>query len=276
MFKRFIETLVIIIGGIISAIGVNVFLIPHKLLSGGVSGISMIVGYLTPLNISLVYFCLNLPLLIAGWYLIGRKFMFYSAISVVVTTVFLTIIPVKMVTYDPLLSAIYAGVLFGIAGGISLRAGGCAGGFDILGAIISKFKDFPIGTIIICLNAVVIMSAGYLNGDWNVALASAICIFISGKVYNFIHTEHEKVTVYIITDQADKIIEELFKLHRRGITKLSSAGAYSNEQKVTLMTVVTRYELVEVKETIRKVDKNAFVNITQTLEVMGNFRKKNA
>jgi uncharacterized membrane-anchored protein YitT (DUF2179 family) len=274
--KNIYNMTLIIIGAIISAVGINIFLIPHKMLSGGISGISMIVGYFTPLNISLVYFALNLPLLICGWFLIGRRFVIYSAVSVIVTTLFLSAVPIIVVTNDPLLSALYAGILFGVGSGISFKAGGSGGGFDVLGAIISKFRDLPIGSIIICLNAIVIMSAGYITGNWNIALASAVCVYVAGKVLNFIHTEHEKVTAYIITDHIEEMTQALFQLHRRGITRIESVGAYSGEDKNMLMTVITRYELVEVKDAIRRVDPNAFVNITQTLEVIGNFRKRSA
>jgi uncharacterized membrane-anchored protein YitT (DUF2179 family) len=251
------------------------FLIPHKLLTGGVSGLSMIFSYLSDVSVITYYLAMNVPLLIIGWFLVGRRFIVYSIVSVVATTVLLKYIPVKIVAFDPLLSAVYAGVLLGIGSGIALRVGGSSGGFDILGAIITRYKDVPLGNLITCLNAVVVFVSGYVIGDWNLALASAICLFISGRVMNFIHTEHEKVTVHIITDKSDEMIAELFKLHKRGITKLVSQGAYSSESRYMLMTVVTRYELIEVKDTIRRVDDQAFVNITETLEIMGNFRKRN-
>ncbi|MFX3635493.1 MAG: YitT family protein [Candidatus Pristimantibacillus sp.] len=274
--KRFLEVLVVVIGALIIACGFNIFLIPHILLAGGVSGFSMIISYFTPLSMGTLYFALNLPLIIAGWFFIGRKFIIYSLLSVATTTIALNFIPVKMVAADPLLSAIYAGVLIGIGTGFSFKVGGSSGGFDILGAIISKYRSFSIGTSVTYLNALVIVAAGYINDNWNITLASAICVYICGRVINFIHIEHEKVTLYIITDHIDPMVAELFKLHQRGITRINSSGAYSGESRDMLMTVVTRYELLDVKEAVRRVDPNAFVNITQTLEVMGYFRKKAA
>jgi len=271
--KRLLESFVIILGGFIIACGYNIFLIPHNLPAGGVSGLSLIVSYFLPFQMGTLYFALNLPLIIAGWFVIGRRFVVYTLISVVVTTVSLNYVPIKMIALDPLLAAIYAGVLIGIGTGISFRVGGSSGGFDILGAIISKYRDFSIGNIIICLNACVIMAAGYINDDWNIALASAICVYITGRVTNLIHIAHEKVTVMIITKHIDPMVEELFKLHKRGITRIDATGAYSGESRDMLMTVVTRYQLLEVKETIRRVDPDAFVNITETIEVMGYFHK---
>ncbi|MNP33351.1 hypothetical protein D3C76_1265860 [compost metagenome] len=206
--------------------------------------------------------------------MLGRRFIAYSILSVAVTTLFLHYLPIVISATDPLIAAIYAGVLTGAGSGICLKVGGSSGGFDILAAIISRFKDISIGNILTVLNAVIVFTLGYTANDWNIALASAISLFISGRVLNFIHTEHEKVTVYIITSKPNEIIAELFKVHRRGITKLMAEGAYSSERNVMLMTVVTRYELVEVKDTIKKIDNHAFVNVTQTLEIIGNFHKK--
>lgn len=271
--KKLFEISVIMLGALAIAIGYNIFLIPHNLPAGGVSGLAVIVSYFLPLKMGTLYFALNLPLIVAGWFLIGRRFVLYTLISVVVTTLALNYVPVKMIAVDPLLAAIYAGVLIGIGTGISFRVGGSSGGFDILGAIIGKYRNFSIGNIIIALNALVIMAAGYLNDNWNIALASAICVYITGRVTNLIHVAHEKVTVYIITKQNEPMVAELFKLHKRGITRIQATGAFSGESRDILMTVVTRYQLFDVKETIKRVDPNAFVNITQTHEVMGYFHK---
>ena len=271
---KLLRSIVIIIGAIVIACGFNLFLIPHTLLSGGVSGVAMIISYFSPLSVSVLYFALNLPLIIAAWFLIGRKFVVYSLLSVVVATIALYFIPVKIVAIDPLLSAIFGGVMVGIGTGISFKSGGSSGGFDIIGAIISKYRDFSIGTLLITLNGVVIMVAGYITDDWNIALASAISVYISGRVINIIHIEHEKVTVNIITKEIDPMIAELFKRNRRGITRIPATGAYSGEARDMLMTVVTRYQLVEVKHAIRRVDPNAFVNITETVEVMGYFDRR--
>lgn len=274
MVKNIINIVTIIIGSIIIGCAMNLFLVPHHLLSGGISGLALIAGYFTPFSVSAVYFGLNLPLLVAGWFIVGRRFIIFSMTSVLTVTLAVQFIPVKMIASDPLLSALYAGILIGLGAGFSFKAGGSSGGFDILGAIISRYRDIPIGNIIIALNAVVVLAIGYIRNDWNIALASAVCIYVTGKVLNFIHTEHEKVTVYIVTQRIPEMTDALFKLHMRGITRIDASGAYSGEERDMLMTVVTRYELVEVKNTIIKTDPAAFVNISQTLEVLGNFRKR--
>lgn len=272
--KRVWHVCVIIFGSLLISLGYNFFLVAHRLLSGGVTSFALILSYLTEVNMLIFYLSINIPLLIVGWFLLGRRFIGYSILSVVATTLFLHYLPVVASARDPLIAAIYAGVLIGAGSGFCLKVGGSSGGFDILAAIISRFKGISIGNILTILNAFVVFASGYTSNDWNIALASAISLFISGRVLNFIHTEHEKVTVYIITSKPTEIIAELFKVHGRGITKLSYEGAYSSAQGVMLMTVVTRYELIEVKDAIKKIDSHSFVNITQTLEIIGNFHKE--
>jgi uncharacterized membrane-anchored protein YitT (DUF2179 family) len=270
--RQILNCLVVFLGAALIASGFNLFLIPHRLLSGGVSGLSMLVGYFTPLNISLLYFLFNIPLLAAGWFKLGRRFIIMSMLSVVFTTWFLTVIPEHQVATDMLLSSVFGGVLVGIGCGISFRAGGSSGGFDILGSIITKYRDFPVGNVVVSLNGLVILAAAYLDQNWNLALASMVSIYVTGKVLDMIHISHLKVTVYIVTNRTDELLEHLIGL-QRGVTKIKTEGAYSHVEKDMLMTVTTRYELAELQRIIRTTDPQAFVNIVETVGVMGSFRK---
>ncbi|WP_209851265.1 YitT family protein [Paenibacillus sediminis] len=263
---------VIFVGAVSIAVGFNLFLVPHHLLSGGVSGLSMIVGYFTSLDISVMYFVFNIPLLVAGWFKLGRRFVSLSILSVILTTWMIAMIPVWPATDDSLLSAIFGGVLVGLGSGISFRVGGSSGGFDILGSIISHSRDFPVGSVLVAINGLVILAMGYLEKDWNSALASMASIYVGGKVVDFIHISHIKVTVYIITNQTEELLKRLLTLHR-GVTKIKTEGAYSHVEKDMLMTVTTRYELAELQRIIKETDPKAFVNIVETVGVMGSFRK---
>lgn len=273
MLRQIWNCFVVFFGAALIASGFNLFLIPHRLLSGGVSGVSMLVGYFTPLNISLLYLLFNIPLLVAGWFQLGRRFIMLTMLSVVATTWFLTIIPEYLVATDMLLSSVFGGVLVGIGCGISFRVGGSSGGFDILGSIITKFRDFPVGNVVVSLNGLVIIAAAYLDGNWNLALASMVSIYVTGKVLDMIHISHIKVTVYIVTNRTDELLKHLIGLER-GVTKIKSEGAYSHVEKDMLMTVTTRYELAELQRIIRTTDPQAFVNIVETVGVMGSFRKR--
>ncbi|WP_340026810.1 YitT family protein [Paenibacillus sp. FSL K6-1096] len=255
------------------ACGFNLFLIPHRLLSGGVSGLAMLVGYFTPFNISLLYLLFNVPLLVAGWFQLGRRFIIFSMVSVGATTWLMTVVPVKQVASDMLLASVFGGVLVGVGAGVSFRVGGSSGGFDILGSIITRYRDFPVGNVLVGLNGLVILAAAYFDKNWNLALASMVSIYVTGKVVDLIHISHIKVTVYIITNKTDELLQQLLGL-QRGVTKFKTEGAYSHVERDMLMTVTTRYELAELKRIIKTSDPQAFVNIVETVGVMGSFRKR--
>jgi uncharacterized membrane-anchored protein YitT (DUF2179 family) len=267
------NALVVILGAALIAAGFNLFLVPHKLLSGGVSGLSMLTNYAAHINLSILYFAFNIPLLIAGLFLLGKRFIFLSILSVVCVTWFVAILPDKMFASDNILSAVFGGVLVGLGSGISFRVGGSSGGFDILGSIVTRYYDFPIGNVLVGLNAVVVLFMGYINQDWNLVLASIISLYITGKVLDLIHVGHIKITVYIITNESERMLERLLT-HPRGVTLIKTEGAFSHKEKDMLMTVTTMYELAELREIIKQTDPLAFVNIVETLGVMGSFRRR--
>ncbi|MCM3340388.1 YitT family protein [Paenibacillus sp. MER TA 81-3] len=270
--KRILHAFILIIGAACIAVSFNLFLMPHHLLSGGVSGLSLVTNYITKWNPSVLYFAFNLPIIVWGWFILGKRFIVYSIISVVATTCFISIVPVKMVTNEPLLAAVFGGTLAGIGSGISLRIGGSSGGFDIIGSIVTRYHDFSISNILVALNAVVIVSHGYISQEWELVLYSMVSIFTTGKVIGTIYINHYKVTVFIITREKDTLINKLLCLPH-GVTVIKTRGAFTDIEKDMLMTVTTRYELSELKRTIMEIDPKAFVNIVETVGVIGNFRR---
>lgn len=275
VLKEIRNAVVIVLGAALIAAGFNLFLVPLHLLSGGVSGLAMLTAYFTPLDIGTMYLAYNVPLLIAGLFLLGRRFIGLSILSVAATTWFIALIPSpdKLLSSDTLLSAVFGGVLVGIGSGISFRVGGSSGGFDIVGSIVTRFRDFPVGNVIVGLNGIVILAMGYLDGNWDLALASMVSIYITGKVVDLIHISHIKVTLFIITDKTEALLERLLTLPR-GVTLMKTQGAFSHKEKDMLMTVTTRYELAELREIIKQTDPAAFVNIVETVGVMGAFRRR--
>jgi uncharacterized membrane-anchored protein YitT (DUF2179 family) len=269
--KKYIPVATILFGAVIIALGFNLFLIPHQLLSGGVSGVSMILGYYAGWNIALLYFIINLPLLIWGLVVIGRGFVFLSVISVTFTSWFMQILPADRITQDPILGAVFGGVLIGIGTGITLRSGGSTGGVDIIGSVLTRKRDFPLGTVLFALNGIVILALGYLF-NWDLALYSMLSIYISGKIVDVIHIRHVKVTAFIVTKAKKQMADKLLSLPR-GVTVIRTSGAYTESENDMLMTVTTRYELAELRAIIRQIDPKAFVNIVETIEVIGEFRR---
>ncbi|MBD2872789.1 YitT family protein [Paenibacillus arenilitoris] len=271
--RRYLLTLpVMTAGACLIAIGFNLFLIPYQLLSGGVSGISMMIGYITGGDIGWLYLILNLPLLLWGWFAVGRRFICWSVYSVLASTFFLQVIPINDIADDLLLGAVFGGVIIGFGGGLTLRYGGSSGGFDIVASIVTRKRDLPIGMIIFLLNGVVIAALVLFTKNWNSALYSLIAIFSAGKVVDLIHVRHVKLTAFIITTKTDELLARLLK-HPRGITIVKTRGAYSSSERDMLMTVRTKYELAELCKTITSIDPHAFINIVETVGVIGDFSK---
>ncbi len=266
------QILGIIFGSIIVAVAFNLFLIPHEILSSGLTGVSMIFGILTPINTGIANFLLNLPLLVIGYIKLGRKFILHTILSVTVISIGLYMIPIMKLANDIILSSIFGGVVAGIGIGIIFRCSGSSGGFDVIGMLISRKKDFPIGTMLTFMNAVIILISGFLF-NWDSALYTMVSIFVTGKVVDSVYTHHEKLTLMIVTQKGEEVREHLLDNVYRGVTVFDGMGGYTNQQRKILMTVISRYELGEVKSLISKIDPTAFVNITETVEVMGLFHK---
>lgn len=273
MFRVGIQLLIIFLSSILLCVAYNIFLIPNQILSGGVTGIAMILGHVFPLNTGTMIFLLNLPIFILGYFKLGKKFIFYSIFSVAITTIFMQYIPVYSITSNLLLASVFGGVLGGTAVGLIFRSSGSTGGFDIISLIIRKKRDIPVGALGFLLNGAVITISGFIFG-WEKALYTIIFIYATGRLIDLVHTSQLKLTLTIISSKADNIKQELLPHLKRGMTIWEAKGAFTQEKKGVIMMVITRYELSDVKEFIRKIDPNAFINITQTVEVVGVFRRE--
>ena len=262
----------IILGSLIVATAFNLFLIPHEILSSGLSGISMIIGMLTPMNTGVANFLLNFPLLVLGYLKLGRKFIMNTILSVTVISIGLYIIPIIEIAHDVIMSSIFGGVVSGLGIGLIFRCSGSSGGFDVIGMLVARKKDFPIGTMLSVMNAGVIIISGFLF-NWDSALYTMVSIFVTGKVIDTVYTHHEKLTLMIITEKGVEMRQHLLDNLYRGLTVIDGMGGFSNQRRNILMTVISRYELGEVKSLIAEIDPSAFVNITETVEVMGLFHK---
>lgn len=263
----------IIIGSMLIGFAYNFLLIPHKILSGGLSGIAMMLGIITPLNTGLLNFVLNLPLLIIGYFKLGKRFIGYTILSVIVLSVSLYVIPVYEWSNDPILASLFGGVIAGVGVGIIFRASGSSGGFDIIGMLLTKKRDFPLGSIISGMNAIVIVISGFVF-SWDAALLTLVSIYATGKAIDLIHTNNLKLTLMIVTSKGEDVKDKLLSKLYRGITIINGQGAYTGEERKVLFTVITRYQLSEVKNIIREVDPHAFVNITETKQVIGSFDRR--
>ncbi|WP_078596777.1 YitT family protein [Evansella clarkii] len=251
----------------------NMFLLPHEVLTGGVTGLAMVFGLLLPLNTGIWIIILNIPILILGWLKLGKMFIGNSVFSVLVTSFSMQYIPVRSVTDDALLSAVFGGVIAGIAIGFIIKYYGSTGGFDVVSLMLIKKWDIPLGGLIFALNSIVVFISGFVFA-WDLALYTMASIYITGIVIDRIHTRHIKLSLMVVTNKGDDLKKELLNNLVRGITVIEGKGAYSNTRREVLFTVISRYELAIVRPIIYEIDPEAFVSVSETMEVMGNFRRE--
>jgi len=265
------EAIIVLLSSLVLAAGLKLFLIPHQLLSGGVAGVASVIGYVTNWNISMLYFVLNIPLVVWGWRAVGRRYIVLSLLSIVSTSWFMEIIPTYPLTKDPLLGAVFGGIVTAIGIGFSLRAGGSTGGFDIIGSIVTRKRDFPLGTVLLLLNGAVILILGFYK-NWDLALFSMLSTYIKGKFVDLIHVRHVKITCFIVTKRRDEMLACLRRLPH-GITCIETRGGYSEEGNYMFMTVTTRYEVAALRRHVLMVDPSAFINMVESTAVVGRFSR---
>ncbi|MGI2329080.1 YitT family protein [Planococcus sp. YIM B11945] len=272
MVDKFYSLVVIFISSVLLGFAFNMFLLPHEILSGGVTGLAMIFSLMTPINAGIWLIVLNIPIFVLGWMKLGKTFILYSIFSVAVTSISMLYIPVMKVTEDALLSSVFGGVLIGIGGGLIIRFYGSGGGFDVIGLLLTMKRDIPLGFLVFCLNSVVIFVSGFIF-SWELAMYTMASIYITGLVIDRIHTRHHKLSLMVVTSKGDAVKKQLIENLYRGITVTDGEGAYSGNKVKVLYSVISRYELAYVRPLIKAIDPNAFVSISETMEVMGNFRK---
>lgn len=263
---------VLFVFSIVLGFAFNMFLLPHEVLSGGVTGLAMILGLISPINSGIWLVIFNIPVFVIGLMKLGKEFIWNSILSVFITSVSMQYIPIAKVTDDALLSAVFGGVITGIAIGFIVRAHGSTGGADIIGLVITQKHDIPLGVMIFTLNSTVVFISGFVF-SWDLALLTMASIYITGIVIDRVHTRHIKLSLMVVTTKGEALKNELIGSLIRGITVMNGYGGYSNNENKVLYTVITRYELALVKSLIKNVDPDAFVSISETNEVMGNFRK---
>ncbi|MBD8015987.1 YitT family protein [Microbacterium sp. APC 3898] len=270
--NKWTRLMIIFISSIVLGFAFNMFLLPHEILAGGVTGIAMMLGLVTPLNAGIWMIILNIPILIVGWMKLGKTFIANSLFSVVVTSVSMLYIPVVKLTEDALLSSVFGGVVAGVAIGLIIRFYSSTGGFDVIGLLLSMKRDIPLGTLVFILNSAVVFVSGFIF-SWELAMYTMASIYITGLVIDRVHTRHIKLSLMVVTNQGEAVKKELLDNLYRGITVVDGEGAYSSAKVKVLYSVISRHELAFVRPLIKNIDPKAFVSISETMEVMGNFRK---
>ncbi|RMC50748.1 YitT family protein [Lactobacillus sp. ESL0225] len=262
------------------AIALNLFWGPGHMYSSGITGFAQLINTLSErylpftLTTSVMYFALNVPLLLVAWFKIGHKFTFFTIITVILGSIMMRVLQPVNMHVDPLVCAIFGGMINGLGTGFALKNGISTGGLDIVGIVVQKKTGTSYGKVSIFINLVIIVAAGVAFG-WNRALYSALTIFINGRVIDAVYTQHQKLQVTIVTDQPQAIIDGIQEKMHRGITIFHDVeGAYSHIEKKVLITVINRYDMYDVLQIVQKSDPYAFMSVTEVERVYGTFKEQ--
>ena len=268
-----LDLLTIIAGTIITAVALNMMTIPAGLLAGGLTGIAQFINHFFSINVGVFYFILNIPLMIAAFIYLGKKFSIYTILSITLLSTFLYIIPIQHLwTDNTLLAAIFGGTLNGIGCGIVLRRGGSQGGLDILGRIIAKYSNVSVGKANLVVNVIIVIVSGFIF-DSEIALFTIISMFASMKTYEVVLNHVNRVSVLIITNKGEEVNQEINTGLHRGTTMWDANGGYTHEGKTVLLCVIVKGELPKLKKIVKKTDPKSFVTVISTQNVIGRFHQ---
>ena len=268
--------LVLIIGSLIYSAGLEIFLVPNNIIDGGIVGISIMASYLTGIPFGVYMLVLNMPFLYLGYKQIGKTFAISTIISIIALSIFSEFLePVPQITQDYFLAAIFGGIIAGAGVGLVIRQGGSLDGTEITAIILDRKTSFSVGEVVMFFNLFILGAAGFVFG-WDKAMYSLVTYFIISKMIDVVLKGlDESYAVMIVSDEYEEIADALMHRLGRGVTYLHGQGAYTGDDKQVLYCVVTRLEVVKLKEIALEKDETAFVTINPVHDIVGGrFKKK--
>ena len=279
------RTLACIVASLMYAIGVNLFVVPAQLYSGGLMGIcqvirTLLVEYLH-MNFhsfdiaGIIYYIINVPIFIIAFTRMGRKFFAKTLVTVTAMTVFLSVVPIVQVVDDTVAACVVGGIISGAGIGIILRMASSGGGLDVVGVLLTKWRrDFSVGKVYLIVNLSLYIICLFLF-DIEIVVYSVIFASVHSLAIDKVHIQNINVEANIITklnnvDLGKAIMDE----SGRGLTKWTTLGAYTYEQSHMLYITLSKYEVSRLKAVVHKYDPNAFIVINEGVTIDGNFLKK--
>ena len=268
------DVIILLIGCFGMALSINMFLNPHNIAPGGLTGVSIIINSITGLPIWLINICFDIPLFLFAFRILHKK----DAIKTIFGIAFLTI-ALKLtenlsridITNDVLLSAISGAIILGISLGLIFRINGSTGGTDLIGILLNKFfPNLSIPTLMGFCDAIVVILSGIVSKNIEVALYSALALYIIVKVSDImVEGINTSTSFTIISDKYKEIGNAITYELERGATILKGEGFYTNNEKNVLLVVVSKKEVITLKKLVKNIDPNSFIIITDIFEVLG-------
>ena len=270
------DLLLLTLGALVYAIGANAILVHHKFIIGGIYGTALFIYYKSNLlSPGIWYFLLNIPLLVAGWIFLSRRFFFYSLYGVCSLTFFSQILILDFAIHDQMYAAIAGGAICGVGAGINLRSRGSGGGLDIIAIILNQKFNFGVGKFFMLYNAI-LFTFVFSQYQPDIVIASIILTFIaSNTVDHVLSMFNQRKIVYILSDSYKKVVEKITHDMHQGVTLIEARGAYSGKQKQMLMTITNNLQLKRLEEKVFDIDPDALFIVENSFNVIGsNFGKR--
>lgn len=260
-------------GCLLYAVGFSFFMFPNSIVSGGLTGIAMIINKFTGFPVGTMIIIMNLPLFAYAWKKFGRNFIIASFAGTILSSVFIDLLSATDIsaTGDPMLAAIIGGVIKGSGMGLIYYAGGTTGGIDIVVKFLRrKFLNLNFGTLLLALDALIIAAYAVTFKIYESAMYAVIAIYVTSKVVDVVLYGFDTSSVfYIISDRHDEIADELVSGFHRGVTFLDGEGAYMHRKERVVLCVLKKTQIADARRMIRRIDPNAFVIVTDAKNVFG-------
>jgi len=268
--KDFYNVLLILSGGFLFGFGINAFLIPHKLMSGGISGLAVFIHLLSDFDTALLVVLLNIPIFLLGLRHTDKKFILFSLLGLLSSSITLFFTKnVHIPMNDMLTSVLTGGCVCGLGTGLAFRGSGSTGGTDVLAKIVNKSFSFSVSSVIFCLNVFVVSLSAFGFG-LDIAVYTLAAMFVCSAVTNFVVDGlNHKRSAFIITKKHEIISDKIMNELKRGVTIIDAKGGYSKEPKKMLYTTVGIRQVSKLKEIVKENDSDAFLTINETAQTFG-------
>ena len=262
------RVVLVLAGSTIAAAGLQFFLLPNHLLDGGVTGIAILSAYLSGIPFGVFLLILNIPFVIIGYRKFGKDFALYSTMGIVALAALTFVHIPHGFTDEPILAAVFGGILVGVGSGLVIRYGGIIDGSDTIAVLIDRVTVFSVGEAIMFINGLIITIAGFVFG-WESALYSLIAYFVAHKAIDVtVEGLNESRTVWVVSMKVREIGKIINRVIDEPVTYLKEANKKDPEPHGILLAVITRFEEQKIKAAINSVDAKAFVVISNAHEVM--------
>lgn len=262
-----------IFGSALAAIAFQFFTFPNSIVSGGVTGIAQIIRLLAGIPVGILTIVMNIPLFIIGWKRLGARSLIGSLAVMVITSVMIDGLALTNIvaTDEPMLAAVYGGVLNGVGYGLIYTTGTTSGGTDIVAKLLRRrYPYINFGTLQLALNAFVVVAFAVIFKKYDSCMYTMIEMYISSKCVNLVLYGIDVSEVcYIISDEDEKLKDAITKTMGRGVTFLRGEGAFTGREKHVILCAVKRPEITELRNLVRAVDENAFMIVSEAQDVFG-------